>query len=47
MEAKQRYVTDYRGRPAELLRDLADMAGRSGNERLRRMWEREIKRMEN
>lgn len=32
-----KYVIDY-VKSADMLRDLADLAGRTGNERLRRVW---------
>lgn len=39
--ATGRYVADYRGRPADLLRDLAAMAR---SDRLRRVWESNLRR---
>jgi hypothetical protein len=43
MEPKgNRYLTEYRGRPADLLRDLAETAG---SERLRKAWTSNIRKM--
>jgi hypothetical protein len=45
MEPKgNRYLTEYRGRPADLLRDLAETAGSA---RLRKVWEQNLLRSVN
>lgn len=38
------YVVDYAGDPNKLLSALAELAARSGNERLRRVWAANLER---